>query len=140
MFARHFSRLEARELRSRFTGLTVLLAALVGRSVTAQERREEATIEAGPNHIVSVPKPGMSRNEVWLAASRKDPSAFVAVFHASGNVIETGCESMVSKDGGQRWRQVKLAEETDCFDPMVVSGGSGQFYVSYSAWRAPNPE
>jgi len=121
-------------------GSSILLVIVVGTGDAQEQSGSRATIEAGPNHLVSVPTPSMSRNEVWVAASRNDPNSFVAVFHAGGSPLTTGCESMVSKDGGQVWRRVRLPDETDCFDPMVASGANGQFYVTYSAWRAPNPE
>ncbi len=122
-------------------GIAAICLAASLQAAAAEERRPDVTIEAGPNHIASVPRPDKSRNEVWVAASRKDPDTFVAVFHASSGALKVdGCESMVSKDGGQTWRRFNLEKENDCFDPMVVSGANGQFYVSYSVWSAPNPE
>ncbi len=99
---------------------------------------EEAHIHVGPNHVVSVPRPDGIRNEVWAAASRKQPGTIVAVFHA-GFITSRACENMITHDGGQRWQPVKLPKQEDCFDPMIVSGADGQFYISYSAYEIPPP-
>lgn len=121
-------------LRYATAGLAAV--ALITGRLAGQERRPDTVIEVGPNHLVSVPSPGKGRNEVWVAASRKDPRTFVAVFHAD---VPGGCESMVSNDGGQRWRRVVLPEEGDCYDPTVVAGANGRFYIAYAAWKVPAP-
>jgi hypothetical protein len=101
-------------------GLLVLPAAL-----SAQR------IDVGPNHRASGADT-LGRNEGWIAASLTNPKVLVAVSH----VATRGCGTMVSADGGNRWREVNLPRQDDCFDPMVVASPDGRMYILHTG-RTP---
>ena len=87
-------------------------------------------ISVGPNLRLI---PGQ-HNEMWVAVSPTNPNVMIAVAQQqSGDELGVGgrnASTMVSRDGGNTWTTVRLPGYTaGAFDPMVVVGPGGRFYV-----------
>jgi hypothetical protein len=83
-----------------------------------------AKILVGPNLRVALD----DRNECWIAASKTDPKFLVATSH----VAPRGCGTVISRSGGQTWRDVSLPQMVpDCFDIMTTGSLDGRVYVSF---------
>ncbi len=87
-------------------------------------------ISVGPNLRLI---PGQ-HNEMWVAVSPTNPNMLIAVAQQqSGDDLGVGgrhSSTMVSRDGGNTWTTVRLPGYTaGAFDPMVVVGPNGRFYV-----------
>lgn len=115
---------------TRFAGLlfrAALVSASLGTSVTAQVPATPPSV--GPNVRLA---PG-EYNEMWVAVSPVRPNVMVAVAQVGGDELGTGgrhAATMVSRDGGNTWSTVRLPGYTaGAFDPMVVVGPDGRFYL-----------
>jgi hypothetical protein len=96
-----------------------------------------ATILPGPNLRASANLREGFRNESWIAASLKSPNLLIGVSQTAPSEESRGmpgraCATMVSRNGGQTWREAVLPKAgPGDFDPMVVAGPDGQMYVMY---------
>jgi hypothetical protein len=93
-------------------------------------RSAAAPVSVGPNLRLI---PGQ-HNEMWVAVSPTNPNVMVAVAQQqAGDDLGLGgrhTSTMVSRDGGNTWTTVRLPGYTaGAFDPMVVVGPGGRFYV-----------
>jgi hypothetical protein len=111
--------------------LTVMFLALPGTDGVHAQAMPEARISIGPNHRASGADT-LNRNEGWIAVSLTNPDVLVAVSH----MATQGCTTMVSTDGGNRWRTVTLPRQNDCFDPMVTASPDGSIYILHTG-RTP---
>ncbi|MCC6774219.1 MAG: exo-alpha-sialidase [Gemmatimonadaceae bacterium] len=112
--------------------VTLVALTLLGSSVPAAQPPPAATpstVSVGPNRRLV---PG-EYNEMWVAVSPTTPNVMVAVAQVGSGDGGTGgrhSATMVSRDGGNTWVTVSLPGYTaGAFDPMVVVGPDGRFYV-----------
>jgi hypothetical protein len=109
----------------------------------AQQESSGPTVVVGPNLRVSSNVKEGFRNECWVAASLKSPDFLVGVAQTAPSEESRGqggraCATMISRNGGQTWREVSLPKAgTGDFDPMVVAGPDGQMYVMYALIGRP---
>ena len=112
----------------------VLLAIATG---AAQEKaRASGPVVVGPNIRASANTTSGSRNECWITASPTDPTFLIAMSQtstdSSGVGGTRGCATMISRNGGQTWREIRLPKEGEgCFDPMTVAAADGRIYVMH---------
>ncbi|MEP7383434.1 MAG: sialidase family protein [Gemmatimonadota bacterium] len=114
------------------TFVTLVALSLLGSTDGEAQQPPAATASAvsiGPNRRLV---PG-EFNEMWVAVSPANPNVMIAVAQVDGGELGTGgrhSATMVSRDGGNLWATVRLPGYTaGAFDPMVVVGPDGRFYV-----------
>ena len=121
-------------LLRRLMSPAVVVAATLSTSFHAQAQLSGPAaaplISVGPN-IRLIPG---QHNEMWVAVSPANPNMMIAVAQQqSGDDLGVGgrhASTMVSRDGGNTWTTVRLPGYTaGAFDPMVVVGPGGRFYV-----------
>lgn len=112
--------------------LSLVVLTLLGTTAVVAQPPSAAmasTVSVGPNRRLV---PG-EYNEMWVAVSPTNPTMMVAVAQVGGGDGGTGgrnSATMVSRDGGNTWASVSLPGYTvGAFDPMVVVGPEGRFYV-----------
>lgn len=113
-----------------FIALAALVRADVAAAGAQQSPAATATaVTVGPNRRLG---PG-EYNEMWVAVSPANPSVMIAVAQQGGDELGTGgrhAVTLVSRDAGNTWATVRLPGYTaGAFDPMVVVGPDGRFYV-----------
>src|SRR5437868_118082 len=110
-------------------GVAIGLAA--SSRIEAQTPVAPARILIGPNQRASANPPTGSRNEGWISANTTDSLFLVAASHTG---LTGGCATMISRDGGSQWKEIRLPGEADagCFDPMTAAGPDGRMYVLYT--------
>lgn len=107
------------------------MVALAATSASAQRPAANApsAIAVSPNLRLV---PGQ-HNEMWVAVSPTNPNVLVAVAQQGGDELGVGARNtatLVSRDGGRTWAPARLPGYTaGAFDPMVVVGPNGRFYV-----------
>lgn len=93
-------------------------------------------ISIGPNIRTSANTSSGSRNECWITAGQTNPQFLIAVAQTSaGENLGSGraCTTMISRNGGQTWREVRLPkQEIGAFDPMTAIGPDGRIYVMHA--------
>lgn len=115
---------------------SVALVLIVSAVATAQRSTASSamtppasTITVGPNLRLA---PGQY-NEMWVAVSPARPNVMVAVAQQGGDELGMSARhaaTLISRDGGKLWTTVRLPGYTaGAFDPMVVVGPDGRFYV-----------
>lgn len=111
--------------------LGIVIGIVASFRIAGQTPATAARVLIGPNQRASANPPTGSRNEGWIVASTADSLFLVAASH---NGLPDGCVTMVSRDGGSQWREVKLpgAADVSCFDPMTAAGPDGRMYVLYT--------
>ena len=121
----------------RTIGVVLVVApALVG----AQQRSADLRVHIGPNHRASGADT-LNRNEGWIAASLTNPRVLVAVSQAGATGLGgRRCATMLSTDGGNLWREVTLARQDDCFDPMVAAAPDGRLYILHTSLTRPTAQ
>ena len=129
--------LEEDAVRNRLVAVSLTLLALAALGA-AQERAPGPAVVVGPNLRASANVKEGFRNECWIAASAKSPNVLVGVAQTAPSEESRGtggraCATMVSRNGGQTWREVNLPKAAaGDFDPMVVSGPNGEMYVMFA--------
>ena len=116
----------------RLPRLAAIVAATVVMVPAAGAQRPDSAgaprVSVGPN-LRLAPGP---HNEMWVAVSQTNPDVMVAVAQEGDATSTAGRHSttLVSRDGGRTWATVRLPGYTSgAFDPMVVVGPDGRFYV-----------
>ncbi|MDW7761960.1 MAG: sialidase family protein [Acidobacteriota bacterium] len=121
-----------------FIFVLCLIIGGVNKTEATQKSIENPTVVVGPNIRASANVITGSRNECWIAASLTSPDFLVGVAQTASSVESPGmtgraCAVMISRNGGQTWREVVLQNAgPGDFDPMVVAGPKGEMYVMYS--------
>ncbi|MBE3144096.1 MAG: hypothetical protein IMZ61_09270, partial [Planctomycetes bacterium] len=106
-------------------------------SVAIQNPSSNSTVVVGPNLRASANLTEGTRNECWIAASLTSPRFLVGVAQTAPSEEVRGmggraCAAMISRNGGQTWREIVLPKAgAGDFDPMAVAGPEGQMYVMY---------
>jgi hypothetical protein len=117
---------------ARYTALAVGFPLIVAGQNT---RKPQTVIHVGPNIRASENLKTGWRNEVWLAASTTDPKVLVGTSHFDEAPTRlptsksNGCVVYVSRDGGARWKELKLDPGPGCFDAMTAGGPDGRMYA-----------
>ena len=126
--------------RSAYRGGALCVAVLLVLGLTHDTSGQNApapSITIGPNLRTSGNVASGSRNECWISASPSNPQFLIAVAQATqGESLAGGprrCTTMVSRNGGQTWREVRLPDQVDgAFDPMTAVGPDGRVYVMHT--------
>ena len=111
------------------------VAALAG---PGEEPGKAARIVIGPNLRASANATEGGRNECWITASPTNPKLLIAASHASqgrgaGPSGPRRCATMISRNGGQTWRDITLPKEDEgCFDPMTAAAADGRMYLLHT--------
>lgn len=93
--------------------------------------KEKIWINIGPNILASSEIHESERNECWIAASLTDPDFLAGISHAG--VTNRTCPVIISRDGGQTWKEVLFPEGNVGFDPLVLAGPDEIMYAMVCA-------
>lgn len=144
MKLRSFASAPARTLVVVAAALVLTAGALaIGQQSTARQGPSGKPVPSGPQILVgpnvraSANTTTGGRNECWLVAGPKSPRFLIGVAQATpGDNLSGGprrCSTMISRNGGQTWREIPLPKQADgAFDPMVTAAADGRVYLMHA--------